>query len=135
MHDNWQQEDWSDFDYELDGFQDLLFRFTEKAGRADGLLAALPESLQTETIIALMASEAIKSSEIEGDLLSRPDVMSSIMNNLGLHLEPKQVSPHISRLRAAEHAPSPAYGLFAGTKYSRGTPYPANSPYAGLGTH
>jgi len=38
-----------------------------------------------------MVSEAIKSSEIEGEMLSRPDVMSSIKNNLGLNPKPTHV--------------------------------------------
>lgn len=36
-----------------------------------------------ETSIELMVVEAIKTSAIEGELLSREDVMSSIRNNLG----------------------------------------------------
>ena len=82
---NWQQKDWPDFRWEIDEFQDLLFSFIERTGRVDGLMTALPETLQTETIVDLMVSEAIKSSEIEGELLSRPDVMSSIKKNLGLY--------------------------------------------------
>ena len=38
-----------------------------------------------------MVAEALKSSEIEGEMLSRPDVMSSIKNNLGLNAQPKRV--------------------------------------------
>lgn len=57
--------------------QDFLSRFFEKTGRVDGLLTAFPESLQTDAILDLMVSEAIKTSEIEGELLSRPDVMSA----------------------------------------------------------
>jgi Fic family protein len=87
----WQQNEWPNFKYETAGVQDLLLRFAEKTGRVDGLLSALPESVQTETIVDLMVAEAIKSSEIEGEMLSRPDVMSSIKNNLGLNAEPKRV--------------------------------------------
>ncbi|MBC8206408.1 MAG: Fic family protein [Kiritimatiellales bacterium] len=88
---NWQREDWPTFHYKLDGVQDLLSQFSEKTGRVDGLLTALPDSLQTDAVIDLMVSEAIKTSEIEGEMLSRPDVMSSIRNNLGLHSELKPV--------------------------------------------
>jgi Fic family protein len=88
---NWQQADWPNFHYSTDGIQHLILPFSEKTGRIDGLLAALPEPTQTETIIDLMASEAIKSSEIEGEMLSRPDVMSSIKNNLGLYSTTKRV--------------------------------------------
>ena len=88
---NWEQREWPDFRYKLDGLQDLFLVLAEKIGRVDGLLAALPESLQRETIINLMVSEAMKSSEIEGEMLSRPDVISSIKNNLGLNPERKPV--------------------------------------------
>lgn len=85
---NWQQDNWPGFRYGLAEIQNLLLRFIEKTGRVDGLLSALPESLQTEMIVDLMVCEAVKSSEIEGEMLSRPDVMSSIKNNLGLHKKP-----------------------------------------------
>jgi Fic family protein len=87
----WQREKWPVFQYNLTGIQDQILRFTEKTGRVDGLLAALPESIKTEAIIDLMVAEAVKSSEIEGEMLSRPDVMSSIKNNLGLNVQPKRV--------------------------------------------
>ena len=91
MQYNWQQKEWPEFRYNLTDIQDLISRFTEKTGRVDGLLSALPEDLQMETIIDLMVSEAMKSSEIEGEMLSRPDVMSSIKNNLGFNAAPRQV--------------------------------------------
>jgi Fic family protein len=81
----WQRDEWANFQYDLTGIQDQILRFSEKAGRVDGLLSALPESLQTESIVDIMVAEAVKSSEIEGEMLSRPDVMSSIKNNLGLN--------------------------------------------------
>jgi len=87
----WQQEEWPNFTYHLEGAQDRILRFTEKTGRVDGLLSALPESLQTETIVDIMVAEAVKSSAIEGEMLSRPDVMSSIRNNLGLTVHPKRI--------------------------------------------
>lgn len=87
----WQREKWPAFRYNLTGIQDQILRFTEKTGRVDGLLSALPESIKTEAIIDLMVAEAVKSSEIEGEMLSRPDVMSSIKNNLGLNAQPKRV--------------------------------------------
>jgi Fic family protein len=84
---NWQHADWPDFHYETADIQDLLTQFAEKTGRVDGLLTALPGSLQTDAVVGLLVSEAIKTSEIEGELLSRPDVLSSIRNNLGLQTE------------------------------------------------
>jgi Fic family protein len=81
---NWQQADWPEFKYDLKGFEDILFSFAERMGRVSGLLKGLPEGTQTEAVIDMMVAEAIKTSEIEGEYLSRQDVMSSIRKNLGL---------------------------------------------------
>ncbi len=82
---NWQQTDWPEFKYDLTEVEDILFSFAERAGRISGFLKGLPEDVQAETIIDMMVSEAIKTSEIEGEYLSRQDVMSSIRRNLGFN--------------------------------------------------
>lgn len=81
---NWQQPDWPECRYDLSSIEDTLFAFAERTGRASGLLKGLPPDAQTEASIELMVVEAIKTFAIEGELLSRKDVMSSIRNNLGL---------------------------------------------------
>lgn len=93
---SWQQKDWPNFRYSLKGLEDILFSFAEKAGRISGLLQGLPEDTQQEAVINMMVAEAIKTSEIEGEYLSRKDVLSSIRKNLGLHDQ-----EHISDTRAA----------------------------------
>lgn len=91
MRYNWQQPDWPNFTYTLDEVEDHLFAFATKVGRVSGLMSAISEEMQVEAIIALMVTEAVKTSEIEGEYLSRQDVMSSIRNNLGLLSTPEQV--------------------------------------------
>jgi Fic family protein len=88
---NWQQNDWPKFKYNLAVIEDALFAFAEETGQMTGILKALPEGLQTEALINIMVSEAIKTSEIEGEYFSRADVMSSIRNNLGLNEHPDLV--------------------------------------------
>lgn len=61
-------------------------------GRATGMLGALPESAQTEAVIDTMVAEAIKTSAIEGEYLSRKDVLSSIRKNLGLVTGPEYIA-------------------------------------------
>jgi len=85
---NWQHKDWPYFSYELTAVEDSLFLFAEKTGHLTGILKALPEDMQLEAIIDMMVSEAIKTSEIEGEYLSRKDVISSIRKNLGLVTSP-----------------------------------------------
>lgn len=94
---NWQQPDWPFFRYDLEAVEDDLLLFLEKTGRIGGLLDAMPNDLQTETVVDIIVSEAIETSLIEGEYLSRPDVMSSIRNNLGLPNDSRQVGD----LRAA----------------------------------
>jgi Fic family protein len=88
---NWQQPDWPEFTYDLQEIEDLLFAFAEEAGHMSGILKALPEAIQIEAMLNMMVSEAVKTSEIEGEYLSRPDVISSIRNNLGLNKEQEPV--------------------------------------------
>lgn len=82
---NWQQKNWPNFSYNLDEIEHDLYSFAERIGYASGLLKALPPQTQLETIIDVIVAEAIKTSEIEGEYLSRKDVMSSVKNNLGLN--------------------------------------------------
>ncbi len=90
---NWQHPDWPGFTYELKGVcEKTLFAFAERVGRVGGLLEGLSEKAQMETVIEMMVSEAVKTSEIEGEYISRRDVMSSIHNNLGLAIPKEQVN-------------------------------------------
>jgi len=84
---NWQQPDWPEFRYDLSGIEETLFKFAEKTGRASGLLNGLTADAQLEATIEMMVVEAIKTSAIEGELLSRKDVMSSIRKSLGLEAD------------------------------------------------
>lgn len=88
---NWQQKEWPEFRFEVAEIQGLLYEFAEKAGRVSGALSGLPASMQTETIIELMVAEAVKTSEIEGEYISREDVRSSLMKHLGVGPEPEEV--------------------------------------------
>ncbi len=81
---NWQQKDWLNFTYSLNEIEDKLFSFMERAGHVSGILKTLPADIQMEAVIDMMVAEAIKTSEIEGEYLSRKDVLSSIKKNLGL---------------------------------------------------
>ncbi len=88
---NWELPDWPDFKFDLSSIEDTLLAFAMETGHINGLLQAMPNDLQMETIIQTMVSEAIKTSEIEGEYLSRQDVVSSIRNNLGLNPVPDKI--------------------------------------------
>ena len=85
---NWQQNDWPEFRYDLSGVEEVLLTFAERTGHASGLFKGLTADAQVETTIEMMVVEALKTSAIEGELLSRKDVMSSIRHNLGMENGP-----------------------------------------------
>lgn len=86
---NWQNKDWLNFRFTLDDLQSIAISFAEELGLVNGLVTALNDDLKQETIIEILISEALKSSEIEGEYMSRIDMMSSIKRNLGLQTEDK----------------------------------------------
>jgi Fic family protein len=81
---NWQKTDWLNFKYTLKSVEATLLSFAQETSYISGVFEAMPDKEQTEATINMMASEAMKSSAIEGEYLQRSDVMSSIRNNLGL---------------------------------------------------
>jgi len=92
---NWQQEDWPNFTYDPKRIEEVLFMFAEQAGRISGMEGALPEGDKMDIIVATMVAEAVKTSEIESEYISRQDVMSSIRCHLGLD----QQQPHVKDSR------------------------------------
>jgi Fic family protein len=88
---NWQQKDWPNFQYDLSELEELLFQLAEGQGRLIGLIQGLPDEIQEQSIIDIMVSEAVKTSAIEGEYISREDVISSIRNRLGLNRIPENI--------------------------------------------
>ncbi len=82
---NWQQPDWPLFSYRLHNMEAAILSFTEETGHITGMMKGISEDGQVEAALDMMVAEAIKTSEIEGEYLSRPDVLSSIRNYLGLN--------------------------------------------------
>ncbi|HVX25662.1 MAG TPA: Fic family protein [Parafilimonas sp.] len=97
MQYNWQQPDWLDFKYDISSVLELLLAFAEETGHISGILKTLPPNTQLETTIDIMVAEAMKTSEIEGEYLSRKDVASSIRNKLGLNKKPDAVKDKMAK--------------------------------------
>ena len=85
MQYNWQQSDWPNFTYDLAGIEGELIAFADQAGQITGTLKGLSETDQIEAMVESMLTEAMKTSQIEGEYLRREDVISSIRNQLGLN--------------------------------------------------
>ena len=80
---NWQQNDWTIFDFDKNRFDEIASCFQEIAGQSVGYLKGLSLTEQDNSIVTLLVKEAVKTSAIEGELISRVDVISSIKKNLG----------------------------------------------------
>ncbi|MDR2919757.1 MAG: Fic family protein [Tannerella sp.] len=81
---NWQYSNWPNFIYNEDIISSNALRFAELSGEIFGIFKTFNYSKQQNEILDIMISEAIKTSEIEGEMLSREDVRSSFLKKLGL---------------------------------------------------
>jgi Fic family protein len=81
---NWQHPNWPNFQFDLSGIQDLVYRYVMEAALLVGGLEQLPNDVQDEAIIDVMVNEALKSSEIEGEKIDYEDIRSSIQKELGI---------------------------------------------------
>ena len=87
----WESKNWPEFEYDLSSIQDVLYNYAMETSALSGGIAQLSNDLQNDAILDLMVSEAIKTSEIEGEKLDQEDVRSSIMNQLGLAKKPEHI--------------------------------------------
>jgi Fic family protein len=83
MRYNWQQKDWMLFQYEEQSFDEMWRVFLDLSGQSQGALLASAPNVRDESLINLLVIEAIKTSVIEGEYISRIDLISSIRKNLG----------------------------------------------------
>lgn len=81
---NWQQVDWPDFRYESDKLAEFESRFLKESGLLLGAYKHITEDEKQTLIIDMISDEALKTSEIEGELLNRENIQSSIRRQFGL---------------------------------------------------
>lgn len=87
----WQREDWPKFTWDTQLLERSVYAYGMEAGRLAGQIRYLPEGEKMDALIDLMVSEAVKTSQIEGENYDREDVRSSIRNQLGLNATPQAV--------------------------------------------
>lgn len=97
----WQNPSWPQFTYDKSQCQHTLYQYALEAGRLAGGMGQLKESLQYEAYIDLMVSEAIHTSQIEGENINREDVRSSIKKCWVLLLQRRELP--IQGLKALPH--------------------------------
>lgn len=76
----WQQADWPGFRYDKRALEERELQFRLNSERLAGRFEALSMASQKDATIDLMLSEAIKTSAIEGEVLDRESVRSSLLS-------------------------------------------------------
>ena len=79
----WQHRDWPNFTFDPSAFPERVEAFHRAAERLSGRVEALSSGYQTDARIALMLSEVIATSAIEGEKLDRDSVRSSLLRHFG----------------------------------------------------
>lgn len=81
---NWQQPDWPSFTYEAKRLRSREDQFLKGAGILVGAMSHLGADDRQNLSIELLAQEAVDSSAIEGEILDRASVQSSVAKHLGI---------------------------------------------------
>ena len=90
---NWQKPAWPRFQWDQLALSEREGRFLREAGVVVGALKHVGEDQRSNLIIELISTEAVKTSEIEGEFLDRASVQSSLRRNFGLGTEDRRVPP------------------------------------------
>lgn len=90
---NWQQAEWPDFQYESSRLKALEDDFLRRSGLLLGAYLHVTEEEKLTLIVDRLSDEALKTSEIEGEILNRESVQSSIRRQLGLMTDRRSVKP------------------------------------------
>jgi Fic family protein len=87
---NWQQPDWPNFNYDPARLAAAEAQFLKGAGVILGTLHHLDDEAKLGLTIELISQEAVDSSAIEGEILDRASVQSSLAKQFGLKADPRR---------------------------------------------
>lgn len=80
----YQYNTWPNFTWDSEKIGLILGKVRNLQGRVFGRMSGIGFSVKEETILSSLTLDVIKSSEIEGELLNKEQVRSSIANRLGI---------------------------------------------------
>lgn len=90
---NWEQSNWPAFSYDSAAMEPLERQFLLRSGEFIGACKHISEADKDRLKIELISDEAVKTSEIEGELLNRDSVQSSIIHQFGLGPDKPRILP------------------------------------------
>lgn len=89
----WKHSDWPNFTWDRSVLRPLEERFLHESGRRIGAWRQLTDENQSELRVKWLSGEAVETSAIEGEILDRKSVQSSIRRRFGLTASQKAASP------------------------------------------
>lgn len=90
---NWQQPDWPKFSWDRNRLKKAEEVFLVGSGVFAGAMKHLNESDREQLTIEAISTEALTTSEIEGEILDRASVQTSIRKQFGLAADKRQARP------------------------------------------
>jgi Fic family protein len=90
---NWEQSGWPVFSYDAVKLEPLERQFIHQAGVLTGAIKHIDAEDRNALTVHLLSNEALKTSEIEGEILNRESLQSSIRRNFGLAGDDRKASP------------------------------------------
>lgn len=90
---NWQLSDWTQFIFDEARLRDAETRFLKGAGVVVGSMHHLDGEARHGIVVELISQEMVDSSAIEGEILDRISVQSSIARQLGFAADKRRSNP------------------------------------------
>ena len=90
---NWQSPDWPVFRFEPSRLAALENQFLRQSGLFAGSITHVQKAEKDQLIVEIISEEAHQTSEIEGELLSRDSLQSSIRRHFGLSTDQRRIPP------------------------------------------
>lgn len=90
---NWELQDWPNFSYNNKELEELELEFIKNCGKLLGAMKHINKDDEEQLRIELISDEALKTSKIEGEILDRDSLQSSIRKHFGLKTDNRKVPP------------------------------------------
>jgi len=90
---NWQHPDWPQFRFRQELLADREALFLRQSGVVIGTVRHVSDDERLSLVIELISTEALKTSEIEGEVLDRDSVQSSLRRQFGLQGDGRRAAP------------------------------------------
>src|SRR5277367_3498733 len=90
---NWEQPEWPQFTWNRSKLALAEKEFLVGSGMFVGAIKHLDDDDRNQLTVEAMSTEALTTSEIEGAILDRASVQSSIQRQLGLAADNRRVAP------------------------------------------